>query len=458
MWKVISDSNHYLAPPNFIQLKLSKLKIASLLSLLLAAFIVIRWFYHIDLYSVNLMYWDQLGFYSVIFENGSLWDIFKYQHGPHRQGVGFVLTSFIDNWSDWNTRYIAFTIGILLLLTSFVALWLKRRLYGTVNSIDVVLLLICLSPVQYGLYTYTPNLSHGSMPLFLLILYCLCWTIKGCWRLIPICVLNFALIFTGFGLFAGFITPVILLIDLIKGREKVSFERLYLFLSLVISVLSLIYFFIDYNHDPAKPDWSWSIGTFSDLVMFLLGSISNFWSFQHLHLPQLSIAALSLIILIAVLFSNLKAYWKNPGSVENKLIFILIGFSLLFLFGMSIGRFSYGIGGAGASRYTTYLIPGFIGLYLYLSKVAVHPLPKLLFLVIFLFPNFHTRHLTAKMERLSQQKTQWVEVYLENEDWKRTNKITGFRIHPKPSKVELDKRLIYLKERKLNLYSQQSGE
>ena len=43
-----------------------------------------RLFSFISRYAVNLLFYDQFAFYSPIFDNKNLWQIFSWQHGPHR--------------------------------------------------------------------------------------------------------------------------------------------------------------------------------------------------------------------------------------------------------------------------------------------------------------------------------------------------------------------------------------
>lgn len=106
------------------------------ISIIIALSITVRWFWMIDKYSVNVLFWDQWGFYSVLFENGSLWDTFSHQHGPHRQGVGFVLARFIAELSSWDTRVESFAIGVLVLIGALLTLGLKKKLSGKIRAID----------------------------------------------------------------------------------------------------------------------------------------------------------------------------------------------------------------------------------------------------------------------------------------------------------------------------------
>ena len=62
----------------------------------------------IDHHSVNVLFWDQWDFYEALFENQGAWDLFRFQHGPHRQGIGFWLTGLVAHLTSWDTRADAF--------------------------------------------------------------------------------------------------------------------------------------------------------------------------------------------------------------------------------------------------------------------------------------------------------------------------------------------------------------
>lgn len=153
---------------------LSQTGAGRILLILLATSLVIRWFYYIDKYSVNVLFYDMWTFYEPFFNgNHSIIELYTWQHGPHRQGIGFLLTRYIDAISGWNTRWICFAIGILVFLTALIYLRVKRHLFNRFNYFDVIIVFIVLSPAQYGLFANTANISHGAAPAILLSAFCL---------------------------------------------------------------------------------------------------------------------------------------------------------------------------------------------------------------------------------------------------------------------------------------------
>src|SRR6266446_1769393 len=73
-------------PPKdvFTRIKLQHLTVTTVFVLLLA-----RLFGLVDRYSVNVFYGDQWKFdEATLFQKHSWLEIFRWQHGPHRQGLG----------------------------------------------------------------------------------------------------------------------------------------------------------------------------------------------------------------------------------------------------------------------------------------------------------------------------------------------------------------------------------
>jgi len=207
-----------------------------------------------DRYAVNIFFSDQWDINdATLFQYHSLWEIFRWQHGPHRQGLGGLLAIFIEPWFHWNSRSEAFLATGLVVIAALCALYLKYRLFGCLSWTDVVIPIIILSPAQWDSLWNVVNLSHGTLPLLLVILYCLVWT----WRnervkFALITVLNFVILYTGFGLFIGFLTPVLLITSYRAGHHKTATARIYLLFCTIASVVSMASFFVGYRSDPAS--------------------------------------------------------------------------------------------------------------------------------------------------------------------------------------------------------------
>jgi hypothetical protein len=129
--------------------------LVNVLATALCFFIVIRWFILINKYSINMLFLDQWDFLGGLFEKRNLWELFIWQHGPHRQGVGFFLTKIVADFSNWNTRVECFMIGIVLCFAALTAIFLKRKITGTLSVFDVLIPLLYLSPLQFELFANT---------------------------------------------------------------------------------------------------------------------------------------------------------------------------------------------------------------------------------------------------------------------------------------------------------------
>src|SRR5205823_3741646 len=89
-----------------------------------------RFFALINSYAVNLLYYDQWGFYGPLFRKQGIWALFSYQHGPHRQGLGAIVIKIVAGLTQWNSRADAFTVGAIIACAMLTAFYLKRRLFG----------------------------------------------------------------------------------------------------------------------------------------------------------------------------------------------------------------------------------------------------------------------------------------------------------------------------------------
>src|SRR5260370_8579640 len=110
-----------------------------------SAFILlaVRLFRLVEQYSVNILFGDQWQFdEATLFQNHSWLEIFRWQHGPHRQGLGGILSKLFEPLIQWNSRYEAFAIAGIICLACLAALWLKQRLFGKISYADVAIPLL----------------------------------------------------------------------------------------------------------------------------------------------------------------------------------------------------------------------------------------------------------------------------------------------------------------------------
>jgi len=443
-------------------------KLSNYLALLLSSVILIRWWYYIDKYSVNILYWDQWDYYTPIFENDHLWGLFFWQHAWHRQGIGFILSKILADLSGWNIRYESFAIGTMMCLATLCALILKTKLFRDISWSDVAIPLIFLTPLQYELFLTINNLSIGAVPVLLSILYCLAWLLRyDLLRYSLVILLNFLLIYAGFGLFVGIITPILFLIEYIT-IFKIGSKRDHIVLigCMIISIVSIGSFFIGYEFDQCLPDFIVHIYQYWKYPLFIAVTFANFAGVNHFPLFMKAVIGFILLFMAIVIWLfHLKYLLSTPEKSSfrhsNKInvsrtIIILISFTLIFCFYASIGRVFFGVEAASASRYVTFLIPGFYGIYLHLANLPQTKMKNnLLFMTVLLlilssFPLSIYDY--SRILSINKGSSDWIKYYLQTEDIDKTNQITGWKIYPDENRTSLKWKLDYLKAKKLNFY------
>ena len=422
-----------------------------------------RLFVFINHYAVNLLFWDQWDYYRPIFRSSSLWELFSWQHGPHRQGVGELITYVLAWSSSWNTRLDAFAIETVLLLSALALLALKRSVSGNWDYPDLIIPLSILSLVQYETLIETPNLSHSALPLLLVILFAWAWQISNrLFRVAAILSINFLAVFTGFGIFLGPITILLFVFACFHAvSNKEISQAVFQAFSLLIAILTMVIFVNGYRFQPAVECFSisWEFihqyPTFIGLMLL---------SFLHVESPAIGIAniivarLLFTVIVWVLLHSGI--HLLRTGFVkENRtmqIAFILVGFSFLFCINTAVGRTCLGYQASQASRYLTITGLSFCGTYLYLltwnpSRWRNLAIGGLLALILLVYISPLTTSDWAEINDFHDGKVRWKECYLSQEDIALCNQQAGFAIYPVID-PRIQQGLDFFKARHLNLY------
>ena len=427
----------------------------------LSVLLAVRLFHIIDQYAVNIIFLDQVGFQTPIYEHKGLWELFTRQLGPHRQGLGEFVTWAVIHLSGWNTRAESFTILAVLYACLPVALLLKIKLTGKLQITDLWFPFLFFSPIHWEHMIITPNISHSILPLCLILFYALAWTIPNIYlRAACILTLNFLLIFTGFGIFMGLITLGLLIIELVYSIVKKNALMIrYTATCFVIALSSFAIFSIGYKFHQATDPINLSMQSLYKIPAFMALMNANLFGLKYLDHPAISLVVgfLLLFAILAIFIIHFKNYFRNPFQEKpiDKVIVALIGYSLLFSFVTALGRDSYGVNGGQVSRYMALLIPGYMGVYFALLTARINYRNVLLiaFSLMILIAgglpmNFRDQEM---MIHISRGKTLWKECYLETENYYGCNQSTGFKIHPRKESIVIE-RLNYFKENDLNLY------
>lgn len=333
-----------------------------------------RLFWLIDQHGVDLFVHDQWDIYDPVFQDRGLWAIFNLQHGPHRQGIGMLLMVGIDHFSGWNVRAQGFAAGVILLLALAALLALKRRLFGRLTAWDAIIPMVVLTPAQWHHFTGVINLSHSIVPLLLVVLWGCAWTIQQRWlRYTCVIVTNFLAIFTGFAIFIGALTPIILLIALIRSVRARQREQILLVgLAMGSALASVGLFFVNYTFNPALPEFVFPLPRPMDYLEFAARQVGRFCGYHDGKADSIAIGVFMLLAMVMVAGGGLARAIGREGRerAAGVVLFGFAAFSLLFIANAAIGRAPSGVANADVSRYVTLVIPGFMAVFLGATLIA----------------------------------------------------------------------------------------
>jgi len=410
-------------------------------------------------YAVNIFFWDQWVFNNAtLFQKHSGWQMFRWQFGPHRLGLGPLLSSLIEPHFRWNSRAESFLACTIVVVATACALFLKKRLFGELVIWDVAIPIVYLSAMQYESLFITSDLAHGPLPLLLLTLYCLAWTVGNRpLQYLLVLSINFVTTYTGFGLFLGFLTPILLLVDYWANLKKEPRGGLYLAAALLISGASLASFFYGYKLQPSVSCFSLKPQSPFRYVQYVTLMFANIFGVKGAGaLQEFSGALVLLWLLWAIASAGRKMVQAAAISwVQAAVSATLVAYSLLFTFTTAFGRLCLGLPSAQSSRYSNYLALGIFGAYLHLVSLKPSTLRRVFLTVVSLalLASLPIRgEDRGTMRFFSEIKTNWRNCYLAGGSIKQCDTIGGYQIEPEPVPV-LQRKLDYLKGNELNLFS-----
>ncbi len=430
-----------------------------LLALPVLCVLALAWRQHrfVDLHAVNVFFWDQWDFYLPLFNNENAWAVFTRQHGPHRQGLGGLVTAQLAHLGGWNARWDAFAVSFTLFAATLLAIRLGVRCGWRAALVAIPAALLFLNLRQYEIFVGAANLSHGALPVLLLLGVCLAWFIPRPWpRALLLGSLVFLLVFTGFGLFAGLVVPALLALEAAQSLRSAERPRLYAALAgLALVALGWTLFAQNYVFAPAVDDFRfphprpWEYAGFSGLMLAFTTGIPGRGA------PAIALGVLLLVVSLAVaLWHGLRLLRDGVAPQPARAaLFTLIAFGLLFAFNTAVGRISLGYAGATASRYVTLLIPLCFALLLslrYLPRPAFAPAATLATLALAAGMLIPHRKDEDNIRWFHEGRSAWRDAYLETRDEPTANARADFKVYPAPGAIA--ERLAYLETRQLNLF------
>ena len=422
-------------------------------SLLLAA----RLFHLTSQYAVNLFFWDEWDLKDAsLFEKYSQWQMFVSQHWWHRLGLGPWFEALFEPPFHWNSRVEAFAQDFILVGVVICTLWLSKRLKGSISTFDVLIPAIFFTPAQWEILFGTPIFSQGPLPTLLIMLYCLAWTCeKSLLRYPLVLLINFVTIYTGFGLFLGALTPVLVILDQYSRDPSSRLPKPHLAAVLVVSLASLAFFFIGYVPAMGIPCKEHSPHFY---IVFMALIWAHFFALDWTgFLPRIVGKGFLLVLLVSLAASIWFLLRGRTLGSEQKIRIIaglLMGLSLLTCLIIAYSRLCGGMASALAPRYAVYVQLGVLGLYFHLSSMRSTWGRKWLvagLVIVTLLASLHVDQ--PGMTYFRDLKQRWKACYLQTADVARCDQIAGFPIHPRRAETHLDQKLQFLKERHLNLHS-----
>ena len=441
--------------------RLALVALAVTFSVLAARFFIYHWEH-----AVNLLFLDQWDFYDAVFSPHSLWQQFRWQHGPHRQGLWLLVFHLVVAPSRWSTRAETMAMCAIQALSCLGFLWLKRRLKASWQASDCAIPCLFVTLLSYETFLTAPNPAHGVLPLLLLIALALAWTIEARRaRLAAIVAVNFALVFTGFGLLAGFITPILLLVEL--RRAPGPAEARWQALALAASLLSLAVFFVGYRMSTGNEYFQWLHPRIWQYPAFAALMVYRFVAVSHHPIWLLCDGAAVAGVLAALSADAARRLRGRPGPRLERsqaiVIALLAAYSALFVAAAAYGRVSLTLMCAFCSRYAIHLIPGAAALFLYLQLTARGRVRKALLagLAALIIVSELQRPLPgdrAFADDLTAAKREWIKAYLASSNAKAASALVHNNSqleypYPRPEQTHLQQKLDYLKARHLSFFA-----
>jgi hypothetical protein len=411
--------------------------------------------------AVNILYLDQWDFWTPIFRHQGLGTLFWWQH-LHRQGIGFVLTGLLAQLTGWNTRAECFMIGGFVIAAMLAALALRWVLFGCPQWWDAVWPAIFLTPLVLLAAVEVPNLSYGVMPLFLLMLCCFCWLIpRRPLAYAALLLVNFNMLFTGFGMFIGIVTPAMLLLEALRAyRQKDRRALAETMAAILVALASVAAYFHGYVATSAVenfkfPDERWYLyPKFVALQMSYLMGISG-----GNNVPTV-VGWGTLVVVAAIWLVHVRRLLgRGPAGRErviSQVIVTLLSFVLLFTSSCAVGRLILGVHAGQSARYLPLLLGAPLGVYFHLlaqpagvMRNAVLALLAVWLIAMYTWP-FHSDAML--LERVTAKKQTWKYAYLATGSIAEANRIADGDIYPRPAATDMEGKLREMKRLHLNLF------
>lgn len=428
-------------------------------------------------FQVNGLFGDQWSFYQPLFEGASWWEVFNWQHGPHRQGLAFLLTAGVLELSQWDARVESLWIFLQLVAATGLALNLKRRLVGRIHVTDIWILIAGLSLVSYETILLVPNASHSIFPLLGLMVLANIWPVAWtAWRGAWVGLIVVMLAFTGFGLFPAVLAVLVLLWgvfrDLKSGLNRSMRARLG---ALGVALVGGLIFSRGYVFSPASDDFAWWGQAMSDYGRFVLLMLASRGGWDGESVAAYGCGLVVCGVGLFALAGALKRLSAKEHQRSGEVAVVLIGTTLAFAVFTALGRAHLRIDAGMASRYVALLLPLWLGADLVASgsarKWVLHGFSGLA-MVMAAGPWVYLANRPVEdwagtvgmrdgdlqnLRSFQSGKIAWMANYQLTQDWRMAEERWPGGVFPFLETYPMEERILYLEEHDLSFAAGEAG-
>jgi hypothetical protein len=402
------------------------------------AFMALRMASYTAVFAANMMYWDQWDFYARLFTNSDLFQIFRYQHGPHRQGLGGLLIALVAALTNWDSRGDSALSAGALFVAAILALVLRRRVGGPWRLTDVWIPIAFLSLNQWETLVLIPNAAHSALPLALILAAALALTITNeRVSALALCVLHPLLMHTGFAICGAFAVSAVLLLRTFEHLKSTDIAALRSpwAAAFAWSTLSIVVFFIGWRFNTAAPCFVFPHPRPLEYGLFALLMLSNAFAVVP-HTDQ--IGQLFLAGGLGLLTTGAcAAACIRPGRGSSASAVQMLAFSSgAFIAFTAVGRVCFdALDTPLASKYATLCLPLLLAVYVW----ALQQQPRVAHGVAALFaaaialsflPPFYRDPTAGAPPYVRDLRNAWAECYRRIGDAFECDRIVGQPVYP----------------------------
>ena len=402
--------------------------------------------------AVNVPFQDQWDLLRPYFDGAGPWAAFRWQHGPHRQGLGGLVNWCLYRATYWDVRAEAWAALAALALAAVAAIALAVRLRGRLCWTDAVFPLVLLSPVHWETMLLTPNLAHGILPVLLVFLLAHAWGDGNPRRqVIAVSMLAALCLFTGFGFCAAFVSGALALLLWWRGDRSAAIIA-------VVFAVALAAFGWGYRWDPAVPGWRFPVPNWWDYPRFAALMFSSLVGWRAVGVGPALVGGAVLGLVLLVFGWSAVNLWRRSADPVARVAWLLTGSTLAFAAFTAVGRLPVNLEAAFMWRYLPLLTPGVCGVVLF-AETRAGPLPPGLrhglvaaglVVAAAVAGNVTPERYAVTTARA---KTRWIESYLATRDLAAANRQSDFFVvRVDPGSAIIAERLRWLERRKLSFF------